>query len=79
MKKKLLFKAMLFDMDGVITNTMPDHYHAWRFILKQEAGIEVSHEEYIDGRDKGAYVTERVSYANNIKKRNYQLLAGLRE
>ena len=26
-------KAIIFDMDGVITNTMPDHYRAWRTIL----------------------------------------------
>lgn len=35
-------KAILFDMDGVITNTMPYHYKAWRQIFKSE-GIEVTH------------------------------------
>ncbi len=44
-KKKILVKAVLFDMDGVITNTMPDHYRAWRSVLREEVGIEVSHEE----------------------------------
>ncbi|MFA5260481.1 MAG: HAD family phosphatase [Candidatus Omnitrophota bacterium] len=38
-------QAILFDMDGVITNTMPDHYRAWRTILFQKEGILVPHEE----------------------------------
>jgi beta-phosphoglucomutase len=35
-------KGILFDMDGVITNTMPDHYRAWESVLKDE-GIRVTH------------------------------------
>lgn len=31
-------------MDGVITNTMPDHYRAWRMIF-QEAGLAVTRQE----------------------------------
>ncbi|MBP9855066.1 MAG: HAD family phosphatase [Candidatus Omnitrophica bacterium] len=27
-------KAVIFDMDGVITNTMPDHYRAWQKVLR---------------------------------------------
>ncbi|MBF0483500.1 MAG: HAD family phosphatase [Candidatus Omnitrophica bacterium] len=37
--KILNLKAVIFDMDGVITNTMPDHYRAWVKILKENAGI----------------------------------------
>ena len=32
----LSVKAVIFDMDGVITNTMPDHYWAWKTILHRE-------------------------------------------
>ena len=43
MKKiKLSVKAVIFDMDGVITNTMPDHYHAWKTVL-HKAGVPVNH------------------------------------
>lgn len=35
-------QAILFDMDGVITNTMPDHFKAWKKVLAQ-AGIKVSY------------------------------------
>ncbi len=34
-------KAVLFDMDGVITDTMPYHFRAWRKVMK-ENGIEVT-------------------------------------
>jgi beta-phosphoglucomutase len=44
--KKLNLKigAVIFDMDGVITNTMPDHYRAWKMVLRKE-GIAVTHYE----------------------------------
>ena len=35
-------KAIIFDMDGVITNTMPDHYKSWKIVLKDE-GLNVTH------------------------------------
>lgn len=42
MKKNIYnIKAIIFDMDGVITNTMPDHYKAWKTVLKNE-GLNVS-------------------------------------
>jgi beta-phosphoglucomutase len=34
------YNAILFDMDGVIVHTMPDHFRAWQEIL-QSAGIQV--------------------------------------
>ena len=34
-------KAVIFDMDGVITNTMPYHFRAWRKIFRQE-GLDVT-------------------------------------
>lgn len=45
MKKTTLeVKAAIFDMDGVITNTMPDHYMAWKKIFDAE-GIPISRYE----------------------------------
>ena len=43
-KIRLNVKAVIFDMDGVITNTMPDHCRAWKTIFGQQ-GIQVSHLE----------------------------------
>ncbi|MFA5059978.1 MAG: HAD family phosphatase [Candidatus Omnitrophota bacterium] len=44
--KKIIIKTkvVIFDMDGVITDTMPDHFKAWKIIFAQE-GIHVSHED----------------------------------
>ena len=42
MSRVYFVKSVIFDMDGVITNTMPDHYLAWREIL-QQAGIRATH------------------------------------
>jgi len=39
--KNLKLKAVIFDMDGVITDTMPYHFRAWRKIF-QDHGINVS-------------------------------------
>jgi beta-phosphoglucomutase len=39
--KKLKLRAVIFDMDGVITNTMPYHFDAWLATFKK-AGIAVN-------------------------------------
>ncbi|MFT7538790.1 MAG: beta-phosphoglucomutase [Lysobacterales bacterium] len=39
---KISIKAVIFDMDGVITNTMPYHYQAWKQVLC-DFGINVTH------------------------------------
>jgi len=41
-KYKYKVRSVIFDMDGVITNTMPDHYKAWKKIMSVE-GVQVSH------------------------------------
>ena len=35
-------RAIILDMDGVITNTMPDHFHSWKVTLSK-IGIPVTH------------------------------------
>lgn len=37
-------KSVIFDMDGVITDTMPDHYRSWKTALRSE-GIHVTYED----------------------------------
>ena len=36
--------TLIFDMDGVITDTMPYHFRAWKSVFASE-GITVSHED----------------------------------
>ena len=43
-QKRFKIKSVIFDMDGVITNTMPDHYRSWKTALKEE-GIHVTYED----------------------------------
>lgn len=42
MRKKL--KAVLFDMDGVLFNSMPYHSEAWHQVMKTH-GLDLSQEE----------------------------------
>src|SRR3989338_5792601 len=41
-KIKLNVHAIILDMDGVITNTMPDHFRSWKVILNK-IRIPVTH------------------------------------
>ncbi len=43
-KIQLQTRAILFDMDGVITNTMPDHFEAWRRALASD-GFQITRED----------------------------------
>lgn len=38
------FKAVIFDMDGVITDTMPYHFRAWKAVFAS-CGVKVTHED----------------------------------
>jgi beta-phosphoglucomutase len=51
-----LFQALLFDMDGVITDSMPYHYEAWRRIF-EGYGISVSREEILKREGERGQVT----------------------
>jgi beta-phosphoglucomutase len=50
------FRAFLFDMDGVITDSMPYHYEAWRRIF-EGFGISVSREEILEREGEQGLVT----------------------
>lgn len=43
-KTLFIVKSVIFDMDGVITNTMPDHYRSWKTVFKEE-GVHVTYED----------------------------------
>ncbi len=53
-------KAVIFDMDGVITNTMPDHYRSWKVILDKE-GIPLTHHDvYIREGQPGQFFLKEI-------------------
>jgi len=61
-------KAIIFDMDGVITNTMPYHFRAWHSILRR-AGVDVSRYDIYkrEGQD-GLTSVKEILEERGIKK-----------
>src|SRR5947209_6449356 len=60
-------KAILFDLDGVLTDTSEYHYQAWKHLADDE-GIPFTHEEN-DAHLRGVGRRESLMYI--IKGRNY--------
>lgn len=60
-KKSLLAKAAIFDMDGVITNTMPYHFKAWEMAFKDIVGMSISEKDiYLREGSKGSFALEEI-------------------
>jgi beta-phosphoglucomutase len=60
-KKSLKIKAIIFDMDGVITNTMPDHYRAWKEIFKGEGVHVTRHDIYKREGQRGIHSVREIT------------------
>ncbi|MGS0972459.1 MAG: HAD family hydrolase [Candidatus Izemoplasmataceae bacterium] len=60
-------KAILFDMDGVITDTDDLHYHVWQEILKEE-GIELTEEMYINHLQSTSHKKALLSIFDDISE-----------
>lgn len=83
-KPKIHFKikAVIFDMDGVITNTMPDHYKAWKRVFSK-AGMAISKKELYLREGQPGIITLReifkergLTYSEDLIK---NILAGKEE
>ena len=70
MKKKL--KAVLFDMDGVLFDSMPYHSEAWHTVMKSH-GLTLSREEaYMhEGRTGASTIIlfSNVNWAEKLPKK----------
>lgn len=55
LKQNLKLKAVIFDMDGVITNTMPYHFRAWKTALAQEGIAVTEHDIYSREGQRGIH------------------------
>lgn len=77
-KLTLKFKAIIFDMDGVITNTMPYHFDAWLATFAS-VGIKVNCYDIYCREGQDGLSTVKEIYAENKRKFNLkqakQLLA----
>ncbi len=64
--KQLITEAVIFDMDGVITDTMPCHFKAWSQIFAQQ-GIEVSFEDIYTREGQKGIESVREIFSENGK------------
>jgi beta-phosphoglucomutase len=72
-------KSVIFDMDGVITNTMPDHFRAWHTIF-HKWGMPVSHFEiYRREGQQGTQTLRELSVEHGRKFTPYETGKILRE
>ncbi len=73
----LKIKAVIFDMDGVITDTMPYHYRAWKKILKDE-GIKTSEcEIYMREGQPGNITIKEIFGEHGVAYDDYRAKAAL--
>ena len=64
--KNILVHAVIFDMDGVITNTMPDHHRAWAMTLKNYGVHLTHHDVYSREGQPGDEALKEILQRNNI-------------
>jgi len=68
-------RAVIFDMDGVITNTMPDHFRAWKIVLR-EIGVNVMYYDvYSREGQRGKNSVKEITAAHGIRLSPRQLQA----
>lgn len=73
-RQQLIVKAVIFDMDGVITDTMPKHYQAWRRSFAQEGLTVAKRDVYLREGERGEEFLE-----NHFRRRKEKMSAGLRQ
>lgn len=60
-KEELTASTAIFDMDGVITNTMPYHFQAWEIAFKDVLGMEISEKDiYLREGSKGSFALKEI-------------------
>lgn len=65
MRKKL--KAVLFDMDGVLFNSMPYHSEAWHQVMKTH-GLDLSREEAYMHEGRTGASTINIVFQRELEK-----------
>lgn len=71
-------KSVIFDMDGVITNTMPDHYRSWKMALREE-GVSVAYEDIYKREGQTGRSSVREIFAEHKKMIDDQTAAKVLE
>jgi len=66
-KKIISIRAIIFDLDGVITNTMPDHYRAWREFSKKYNIPITRNEVYLREGQPGIMTIKEIASNHDIE------------
>jgi beta-phosphoglucomutase family hydrolase len=77
-----MFKGAIFDLDGVIVDTVPLHFEAWKYLFETVHGIPFSKTDYdakVDGKPRidgvrsimPSLTKEEAIAAGNVKQRYY--------
>ena len=64
--KTICVKAVIFDMDGVITHTMPDHHRAWKTTLHKYGIALTPYEVYSREGQPGDEALEEILQINRV-------------
>jgi len=60
-------QAVIFDLDGVLVNSMPSHFQAWKAAFARIAGIEITEREiYLLEGMRGMELVEKIFEQNNF-------------
>lgn len=73
-----VLKAVFFDYDGVVADTMEDNYEAWRFAFGQH-GVEIGREEYflLEGMSPKS-IAERLGGDHGLSESSFDRLTDLK-
>lgn len=66
LNKDMKLKAVIFDLDGVIINSMPFYFESWRLTF-QRIGITISEREIYRCEGVGSEITAREIYKKYLK------------
>jgi beta-phosphoglucomutase len=61
------FKAVIFDMDGVIVNSMPFHFEAWNYVFNKLSFYVIKTDLYMREGEKGDSTLKYFCNKNNFK------------
>jgi beta-phosphoglucomutase len=64
-------EGLIFDLDGVLVNSMPTHFQAWKAAFAKVAGIEIAERDvYLLEGMRGMELIEKIFAQKNFSKRS---------
>jgi beta-phosphoglucomutase-like phosphatase (HAD superfamily) len=81
-------KAVIFDLDGVLVNSMPTHFQAWKAAFAKIAGLEIAERDiYLNEGMRGVELVEKIfqqksfpdrSLARRVHEEKSRIFRGIR-